>query len=51
MRVGDGVDDEFGQVEFGGEGAKLGGYFVGSSDEVAGPFGVLGRFEGASREG
>jgi len=49
--VRDGVDDEFGEVEVGGEVAELEGYFAGGADEVAGPFGVFRGVERAGGEG
>ncbi len=51
MGVGDGVDDDFFEVEFGGEVAELGGYFVGGAGEVGGPLVFFGGVEGAGGEG
>ncbi len=45
MRVGDGVDDEFAEVEVGGEVAELEGYSVGGAYEVAGVFAFFGGVE------
>jgi len=45
VRVGDGVDDEFGKFEDGGQVAELAGYFVGCACEVAGPLVVFFRIE------
>ena len=51
MRVGDGVDDELAEVEFGGERAELFGDAVGCADEVAWPLVVFGCVERAGGEG
>src|ERR1700735_656428 len=51
MVVGDGVDDDFFEVEFLGEVAELGGDFVGSAYEVGGPLVVFGGVKAAGDEG